>query len=296
MSKKVYILKGLPASGKGVLAEQMIKDAQPNSIKRINKDLLREMFDFGVHTGKSEGFIIHVRNILIGAALSEGKSVIVDDTNLNPIHEDSIRRIVTERNKAHKEQTSVEVIFLDTPIEECISRDLKRAKSVGERVIRQMHNQWIAPKWAPAPIQEDLPDAIIVDIDGTVAEMVNRTPYEWDKVQDDAPKKDILELVQAYSYSTGAKVIFLSGRDGDCYEQTNSWLKANLNEGAEYLLYMRPAKDTRQDSIVKEEIYNAHIKGKYNVKLVFDDRLQVCRLWWRLGLQLLRVGDPEAYF
>jgi hypothetical protein len=59
---------------------------------------------------------------------------------------------------------------------------------------------------------------------------------------------------------------------------------------------MRHNGDYRKDVVVKEEMYNDHIKGKYNVTVVIDDRLQVCRMWHRLGLPLLRVGDPDADF
>jgi len=43
-------------------------------------------------------------------------------------------------------------------------------------------------------------------------------------------------------------------------------------------------------------LYEKCIKGKFNVNAVFDDRLQVCRMWHELGLPLFRVGDPDADF
>jgi len=295
MSKKVYILKGLPASGKSTIAQEMIKDAQPNSIKRINKDLLREMFDFGAHTGKSEGFIILARNLLIDLALSEGMSVIVDDTNLNPVHETAIRNLVSNRNRTTAESTQVIVHEVHATVEDCIARDLKRPNSVGEKVIKHMYNQWLKPKWAPAEIDPTNPDAIIVDLDGTVAEMVNRSPYEWAKVGEDLPKTPILELIKSYYQATGCEVIFLSARDGICYDDTYNWLLKNSGL-KEFQLHMRAKGDGRKDAIIKLELYNEYIKPHYNVKLVFDDRLSVCKLWHSLGLQLLRVGDPEADF
>lgn len=296
MAKKVYILKGLPASGKSSIAEKMLREAQPNSIKRINKDLLREMFDFGVHTGKSEGFIILARNLLIDLALTEGMNVIVDDTNLNPVHESAIRNLVSNRNRTTAETTQVIVQEVHTPIEECIERDLKRPNSVGEKVIKEMYNKWMKPKWAPAVQNPDLPNAIIVDIDGTIAEMIGRSPYDWERVGEDEPKYKIIKLIQAYTAQEAAELIFVSGRDGICYQETEQWLKDNLEDGELFKLFMRPVGDPRPDQEVKLEIYNNHIKDQYHVDLVFDDRLSVCRLWHGLGLQLLRVGDPEADF
>jgi hypothetical protein len=66
--------------------------------------------------------------------------------------------------------------------------------------------------------------------------------------------------------------------------------------GMEYVLLMRKDADFRKDNVVKEEIFNEYIKNKYWVKLVIDDRLSVCQLWFRLGLNLLRAGDPDANF
>lgn len=61
-------------------------------------------------------------------------------------------------------------------------------------------------------------------------------------------------------------------------------------------LHMRQTDDKRSDYIIKHEIYNEHIRDKYNILAAFDDRLQVCRLWYELGLPLFRVGDPDADF
>lgn len=42
---------------------------------------------------------------------------------------------------------------------------------------------------------------------------------------------------------------------------------------------MRQSKDFRKDSVIKSEIYEAEIKGKYFVEFVLDDRDQVVDLW-----------------
>ena len=53
---------------------------------------------------------------------------------------------------------------------------------------------------------------------------------------------------------------------------------------------MRNTADTRKDSIIKKEIYDAHIKDKYYIELVLDDRDQVVRLWRSLGLPTFQVN------
>ena len=64
----------------------------------------------------------------------------------------------------------------------------------------------------------------------------------------------------------------------------------------EWEIHMRKAGDNRKDAIIKKELFDEHIRDKYYVDYIVDDRLQVCRLWYSLGLTILRVGDPDANF
>lgn len=289
---KLTILKGLPASGKSALAKEMV-DKNPNNVKRINKDLLREMLDCGHYTKKSEGYIIKTRDQLILAALEAGKNVIVDDTNLNPIHEVHIRDMLQRSGLDYE----VEVIFVNTPLEECIKRDLNRHKSVGEKVIRDMYKKWLRTetKVEATAVDSKLPHCIIVDIDGTIAEMGDRSPYDWNKVSDDTPHEIIIDLVYAYNLMAGVTVKFLSGRDASCFDATYEWLTRQFEY--EVLdpsnLHMRSAGDMRKDSVVKEELYRENIEGKFNVDFVLDDRNQVVEMWRSLGLRCLQVAEGD---
>jgi hypothetical protein len=56
---------------------------------------------------------------------------------------------------------------------------------------------------------------------------------------------------------------------------------------------MRQTDDNRKDSIIKEEIYDAHIRGKYNVLFVLDDRDQVVQMWRSLGLTVLQCNEGD---
>ena len=57
---------------------------------------------------------------------------------------------------------------------------------------------------------------------------------------------------------------------------------------------MRKEGDFRRDSIVKQEIYEQHIKDKYVVEFVLDDRDLVVSKWRELGLKCLQV-QPGAF-
>jgi hypothetical protein len=60
-------------------------------------------------------------------------------------------------------------------------------------------------------------------------------------------------------------------------------------------LFMRPAGDMRKDCIVKQEIYEREIKGKFNCTAWFDDRPQVIRMLRSLGLPVFDVGDGVEF-
>lgn len=138
----------------------------------------------------------------------------------------------------------------------------------------------------------NLAECFIVDIDGTIAEMNYRGPYEWNKVGTDNPILEIIDLVKSLYAFTNSHLIFLSGRDGSCYSETESWLKKHFPLET-FSLYMRSPGDMRKDCIVKEELYNEHIKDKYNVFLVIDDRQQVVDMWRSLGLRCIQVAEGD---
>ncbi|NDC95913.1 hypothetical protein EB077_11460 [bacterium] len=61
------------------------------------------------------------------------KDVIVDDTNLAPKHEKDLRHIASELD------AEFEVKWFDTPLAECIRRDMLRPNPVGKKVIRRFY-------------------------------------------------------------------------------------------------------------------------------------------------------------
>lgn len=283
--KKVIILQGLPASGKSFWAKQKI-GASPNQYKRVNKDDLRDMVDDGHWSGDNEKQILRIRDALILQFLDEGKHVIVDDTNLHPKHIENITKLVKDRD-----DVKIETKMFDVSLDECIKRDNARQNSVGKKVILRMYNDFLKEKPLVIEYDKNLPNAIIVDIDGTLAKMVDRSPYDYSKVLTDKVNTPIVELVNLL-YEQKNKIILLSGRDSVCRYDTIKWLGniAMLNYDK---LYMRPEGNKTEDSLIKRKLYEDNIKGKYNVKFVLDDRDRVVRMWRSLGLTCLQVdyGD-----
>jgi len=288
----IHFFKGLPGSGKSTEAERMVRE-KPGSYVRVNKDSLRAMLHAGHHSKGNERFVLDVRNAIVRRALLDGKHVIVDDTNFDPKHRMAIDAIA-EEVRSLKGSCAVEERFFDVPLEECIARDLKRQNSVGERVIRRMYNQWlrpVKPEIVPAVQDRTLPHAIIVDIDGTLAKMKDRGPFEWDKVGQDELMKDVRSIAMTWRFMRDRQVIICSGRDEVCRALTEEWLRKN--EVFYDLLLMRPTGSNARDTEVKEQMYREHIEGKYYVDFVLDDRDQVVRLWRDLGLRCLQVADGD---
>ena len=277
----VYFTIGLPASGKSTWAKTKV-DKSPNGIKRVNKDELRAMLDNSYFSKGNEKFVLNMQDLIIKAALAEGKHVIVDNTHLAPKHEARIRELI-------KGLAVLEIVdFRHVPLETCIERDLKRFNSVGEKVIRDMYNQFIAPPRAPKPIYNpNLPDAIICDLDGTLALIRDRNPYDASLCEQDLVNEPVRSILQ----TSGKAIVFVSGREDKYKPQTLAWL--DQHDIKFDRLYMRKSGDLRKDSIVKQEIYEQLILNQYNVAFVLDDRDQVVRVWRDLGLTCLQVdyGD-----
>lgn len=282
--KKVILTVGLPASGKTTWAHTVMDD-MPGAYKTVCKDDIRAMLDNSKYSGPNEAFVIKVRDQIILMALEEGKHVIVADTNLNPVHRIHIEQLV----KGKAEVTIQD--FTHVSVEECIKRDLNRLHSVGEKVIREQYSKWLAVKHEPIPEDPALPYAIIVDIDGTLALHNGRSPYDWSKCSEDKLNVPVARAIRAVFMGIDApiNVLIVSGRDESARSDTLYWLTKNDIPFTD--MFMRPEGDKRKDVIIKQEIYEREIKGKYNVLFVFDDRNQVVNYWRSLGLTVFQVAE-----
>lgn len=282
--KTLYMTLGLPASGKSTWAKSKMAE-HPGSYKRINKDDLRSMVDDGKWSQDNEKFILGIRDYVIGAALNAGNHVIVDDTNLASKHQERLKQLAKQHGAAFEV-----VDFTSVTVDECIARDQKRANYVGEKVIRDMWKRFLASATL-APIVRDanLPDCIIVDVDGTLALMNGRGPFDWHRVSEDYPNQPVHDLLSGLTKPD--RWIFVSGRDAVCRAETERWLDKYLGVSAP--LFMREAGDSRDDRIVKREIYEREIKGKFNCLYVLDDRGKVVRMWRDIGLPCFQVADGE---
>lgn len=313
---KVILTVGIPGSGKSTWAKaEIAKD--PDNWVRINNDDLRAMMNGSVWSSDYEKIITDTRNYLIRDALKRNKHVIVDNVNLNRRHFDDVCRIAKSLNK------NIQVFEKDffVELEDAIARDAKREgkASVGEAVIKKWWKEsgksqfkFFKPRVEifaeNALIQSNnnalifdpkLPTAIICDLDGTLALINGRSPYDASNCDlKDLPNIPVIETVLAH-YKVGRKVIFCSGRENKYELETIRFIEKYLQDididgkiwDIEYKLFMRKTGDFRKDSIIKEEIYESEIKNKYNILLILDDRAQVVEFWRSKGLTCFQVAE-----
>lgn len=297
---EITVLCGLPGSGKSTVAKQ-IKGL------RVNLDDIRKMMGWVSQSSWSkqkEAVAIETMLSAVEAAVEEGQDVVVDNTHLTARIPGLLRRRVGGR-------ASFKVIsLLDVTVEKCIERDALRDNPVGEAVIRKMAkntSKWrlteaylnIWPQVEKVSKIRGLPDAIIVDLDGTLAIHNGRDPYDAERCDtdlvDDAVSAIVWGLSEAYRVSGGTplKVFFLSGREGteSVKKKTSDWLhRAFFLEDMDYELVMREEGDERPDFITKYDLFNEHIRDKYNTVFALDDRDQVVRLWREMDIRTLQVG------
>lgn len=251
-----------------------------------------------------EDLITSLENTAIESALRSGYNVIVDAINLNP---KTINRMYKLADGANLTKEDVKFKEFYIPFRDAVERDRLRKSStgqyVGKRVLQSFYERYYPEKYQeelakivkPFRVfqQPDLPKAVICDLDGTVAWMQNRSPYDGTKVDEDKCDPMLQTLLHAISMSSlhSIEVIFVSGREGtaECQEKTLNWLQKHFS--FDFTILMRKEKDYRPDEIVKKEIYEQYIKNQYYVMCVFDDRQKVVDMWRKEGLLCCQVAE-----
>ncbi|QQV92776.1 polynucleotide kinase [Mycobacterium phage OhShagHennessy] len=297
-------MRGYPGSGKSTMARQIANEL---GAVVVSRDELRIMLHDSYWTGKAEceDQVTVAERAMVTALLKNGFSVVLDETNLEP------NRLRKWAKLASQFGATFRRYDMAVPVEECIKRDRRRwergIRSVGEDVIRKMAKRYPMKNWPdiqapptfdPTPVEwvEGYPEAIIVDIDGTLAHMDGRSPYDYSQVHTDTVDEQIKWLVNKMD-DAGVMILVVSGRDDECREATEKWLSENCIWYDE--LHMRPTGSVDErgnklpDYLVKYNLFNEHIRGKYNVRFVLDDRNQVVDLWRAIGLKCLQVAPGD---
>jgi hypothetical protein len=149
---------------------------------------------------------------------------------------------------------------------------------------------------------------ILVDLDGTLADCTHRLHFvredmnegltkfkkDWkgffDNMYNDAVNASLNEVLVALRQNH--MIIFVTARPSNYYGVTARWLyeKAGWSKTS-YQIYMRPAGDFREDSIVKKEILDKIIEEGHEILVVFDDRSSVVKMWRDNNVFCCQVAD-----
>jgi predicted kinase len=293
----LYLTRGIPGSGKSTYAKKWVQEA-PESRVRISRDDLRGMLyatPDKLLSPAQEQHVSAIEKSIAITSLAAGKDVVIDATNLNP-------RFV--RAWLHL-GFPVETVDFPVTIREALERNARREHPIPAEAIRRMFRRFTVNGDIPAlpaatpsepwKYEQDwqLDSAFIVDIDGTLAHNNGgRSYYDMTRVGEDDVDVAVRDVVNALHQSH--HIVLLSGRDETARAETVKWLDANF---VSYdALHMRADGDGRRDDVIKPELFDRHIRDRFNVLGVIDDRPSVCRAWRMKGVKTFQVGDPANEF
>ena len=299
MKLHVIMTKGLQASGKSTWAEQFVKDNQ--NYKRVNRDSIRHMLSSYTFDKPNENLVTSIEQKIIFDLIDQEYNLVLDNMHLNDKTVESTKKIIQ-----HYAHTEVEFEIKEFPITlaAAVERDKKRSFPIGEKVIKDTYRKYeveckqMIARAKPKNVDNEnasLPGCIICDIDGTLSDSTNRRIFDDSKVHEDKVIEPVADVLRTYSNNNSkhwdVKIFIMSGRQDSCKDATVNWLSTHGIPFDD--IFMRKTGDFRDDTIIKKGLYEGHIKGKYRVLFVVDDRPKVCRMWIDEGLFVMNVNqDP----
>lgn len=291
---KAFVTVGVSASGKTTFANELVKQG----FQDINRDYIRfnivcpgSNWSNYKFNGKNEKAVTEVHDRMIMESWSRGENIVISDTNLNEGRRNNLIKKLQDLGYY------VEIKEFHVNQETACKRDRLRANGVGEGVIYRQFKDWNDYTGRITYVaDESLPKAIIFDVDGTIAEMDGRGPFEWHRVGEDKPRDLIIQMLRNYA-DMGYRIVICSGRSDECAGETTDWLNEHVGSIYWHHLWMRKAGDFRKDNAVKEEIFWTNIAHRYNIVACVDDRPQMIRLWYELKIpNVIAVADPYIEF
>lgn len=133
---KLYMMIGLPASGKSTIAKELSKSE--DAIIVSSDEIRKEFGDINDQSQNEKVFEEVEKRIKEGLLKS---NVIYDATNINYKKR---RAFLQKLNKIEVEKIAVLVV---TPYEKCLKRNAKRERKVPEEVIKRMYFNFYIPQY-----------------------------------------------------------------------------------------------------------------------------------------------------
>ena len=285
---KLLILVGAPGSGKSTFARYFLR-TEDNWI-RVNRDDFRLMqFGDSLMIPFYEERISKMVEASVLTLLKSDTNVIIDATNTS-------LRTIQDMIHTYTEYADISFKVFDLPVDELVKRCDKRyeetgkfiSKSVVERNVANLKHTLEKFDFTPIPRKvqvattsyatqdKNLPKAVICDLDGTLSLLNGRDPYNAATCDNDLLNEPVAAALKM-AKQQGYQVILLSGREDKFREPTVRFL--DKHQIGYDLLLMRTSNDFRKDNIIKRELFEGEIQGKYFVEFLLDDRNQVVDMW-----------------
>ena len=146
--------------------------------------------------------------------------------------------------------------------------------------------------------------AWLLDIDGVLCDSIRDEHTEQFKQGDYSVFERNIPNYNCFSWAvslvsalaeSGHKILFVTARDSAYRAETLAWLSKHIASDKIYSqdLYMRSEGDTRDDHVIKRELFEV-FKDRYNILAAIDDNLDNCRLWKSLGITALTNTIKEV--
>ncbi|UAY53975.1 phosphatase domain-containing protein [Arachidicoccus terrestris] len=283
---QLLILVGAPGSGKTTFAKYHVRVHQ--NWVRLSRDDFRGMqFSESFLSEELEGAITEMMFSCIRKMLLRKLNVVADATHTKYAYIEQYIQLF-----GHMADISFKVFQepIEKLVENCEKRTVEGGRSMSGKAVRHHFEaletllktddlNFRARTFRPNITAEqdiNLPKAIICDLDGTLALINDRDPFDGSKCENDTLNVPVASTLGYYKQN-GYQVLLVSGREDTYRGQTELFLqKHQVGYDA---LWMRPAGTYIKDSLLKREIYSSRIHGKYYVSLVLDDRDQVVDMW-----------------
>lgn len=138
MMNRLFMMTGIPASGKTSLAEQIAKSEGAEIVSSDN--IRKELYGNENIQGDSNEVFKTVENRIING-LKNNKNMIYDATNIN------YKRRMAFLQKIRKLKIERIAIMVATPYEQCLIRNSQRERQVPEEVIKRMYFNFYVPQY-----------------------------------------------------------------------------------------------------------------------------------------------------
>lgn len=290
----LHMMRGVSGSGKTTRANTL--DAVVVSRDTIRASLTGRRDKFA-GDGAFESKVTREQTRLVRDLLIARKDVVIDDTNLVLKHARKWANMANDYGhefKVHDVKVSLLKAMANNGRQlaggwvdpEVITRQFDRA--CWDEVVADATHPFV--DWSPLVRDPKLPEIVTCDLDGTLAILADGySPYDPNHYAHDKVNLPV-EVVLDWAYER-TNVWFLSGREDTVRgrKDTVEWLDYVVD--GDRKLLMRAEGDMRRDDVVKVDLVNKHIRGKYNVLFHLDDRDRVVKALRTIGITVFQVAE-----